>query len=186
MTMSNKPKIIPKKLDNLHNDNDNDNDSSPEEIFNDRFALIKRRCQIGNLITYRKRVHSTIVYPEQEQLKHDSNPESPKNMKNFTIKVKVNVITTIENQEILKKYNELKPPNWPPLEILQRAEGGYQIEIPEKKIINCANQNDKIKQLRWMDKALMCRSCYTTFNEKELQLLFRAMHSVLGDDVYLE
>jgi hypothetical protein len=37
-----------------------------------------------------------------------------------------------------------------------------------------------------MDKALMCRSCYTTFNEKELQLLFRAMHSVLGDDVYLE
>jgi len=184
MTMSNKPKIIPKKLDNLHNDNDND--SSPEEIFNDRFALIKRRCQIGNLITYRKRVHSTIVYPEQEQLKHDSNPESPKNMKNFTIKVKVNVITTIENQEILKKYNELKPPNWPPLEILQRAEGGYQIEIPEKKIINCANQNDKIKQLRWMDKALMCRSCYITFNEKELQLLFRAMHSVLGDDVYLE
>jgi hypothetical protein len=132
MVTPNHPKIIPKKLDNLHNDNDND--SSPEEIFNDRFALIKRRCQIGNLITYRKRVQSTIVYPEQEQLKHDSNPESPKNMKNFTIKVKVNVITTIENQEILKKYNELKPPNWPPLEILQRAEGGYQIEIPEKKL----------------------------------------------------
>ena len=181
MVTPNHPKIIPKNLDNGQQD-----DSSPEEIFNDRFALIKRRSQIGNLISYRTRLQSTIIYPEQEELKHDSNPESPKNMKNFTIKVKVNVIKTNENQEILKKYNELKPPNWPPLEILQRAEGGYQIEIPEKKNIKCANQNDKIKQLRWMDKALVCRRYYTTFNEKELQLLFRSMHSVLGDDVYLE
>jgi len=184
MSMTNKLKIIPKNLDNMQQNN---NDSSPEEIFNDRFALIKRRSQIGSLISYRTRVQSTIIYPaEQEEVKEESNPESPKNMKNFTIKVKVNVIKTNENEEIIKKYNEIKPLNWPPLEMLQRAEGGYQIEIPDKKNIKCANQNDKIKQLRWMNKALICRSCYITFNEKELQLLFRAMHSVLGDNVYLE
>lgn len=184
MSMTNKLKIIPKNLDNMQQNN---NDSSPEEIFNDRFALIKRRSQIGSLISYRTRVQSTIIYPaEQEEVKEESNPESPKNMKNFTIKVKVNVIKTNENEEIIKKYNEIKPLNWPPLEMLQRAEGGYQIEIPDKKNIKCANQNDKIKQLRWMNKALICRSYYITFNEKELQLLFRAMHSVLGDNVYLE
>lgn len=181
-------KIIPKNLDNMQNNNDDD---SREEIFNDRFTLIKRRSQIGNLISYRTSVQSTIIYPEQqeaniEELKDESSPESPTNVKNFTIKVKVNVIKTNENQEIIEKYNELKPLTWPPLEILQRAEGGFQIEIPEKKNIRCANQNDKIKQLRWMDKALVCRGCYTTFNEKELQLLYRAMHSVLGDNVYME
>lgn len=188
MTITNKVKIIPKNLDNMQNNNDDD---SPEEIFNDRFTLIKRRSQIGNLIAYRTRVQSTIIYPQQqaaniEELKYESNPESPTNVKNFTIKVKVNVIKTNENQEIIEKYNKIKPPNWPSLEILQRAEGGFQIEIPEKKNIRCANQNDKIKQLRWMNKALVCRGCYTAFNEKEMQLLFRAMHSVLGDDVYME
>ena len=188
MTMTNKVKIIPKKLDNVQNNNDD----SSEEIFNDRFTLIKRRSQIGNLISYRTRVQTTIIYPEEQQepnveeIKDESFPESPTNVKNFTIKVKVNVIKTNENQEIIEKYNKIKPLNWPPLEMLQRAEGGYQIEIPEKKNIRCANQNEKIKQLRWMNKALICRSCYTTFNEKELQLLYRAMHSVLGDNVYME
>lgn len=183
------PKIIPKKVeDNMQHNNDDD---SPEEIFNDRFALIKRRSQMGNLISYRSRVQSIIIYPEQqepnvEEIKEESFPESPTNVKNFTIKTTLNVIKTNETQEILNKYNEMKPPNWPPLEILQRAEGGFQIEIPEKKNIRCANQNEKIKQLRWMNKALVCRSCYTTFNEKELQILYRAMHSVLSDNVYLE
>jgi hypothetical protein len=181
ITTTKQPKISPK---NLH-DVQFRNDSHTKEIVTHRYALINRGFQIGNLITYRTRVKIANI-TEQEELKNDSNPESSKNMKNLTIKVKVNVIKTNENQEILKKYNEMKHPNWSPLEILQRAEGGYQIEIPEKKNIKCENQNDKIKQLRWVDKALVCRGCYTAFNEKELQLLFRAMHSVLGDDVYLE
>jgi hypothetical protein len=100
--------------------------------------------------------------------------------------VKIDVIKQNENQEIVEKYNELKPANWQPLEILQRAEGGFQIEIPDKKNVKCTNQNDKIKQLRWMNKTLVCRNSYIGFNHVESQLLFRAMHSVLGDNVYLE
>lgn len=174
---TNKPKIIPKKLDNT--------DDSPEEIFTDRYALIKRRSQIGNLITYRTRATSMIVYPEPEEVKEE--PLDVNNLqKKYTIKVKVDVIKANENQEILKKYNEMKPENWPPLQILERAEGGFQIEVPEKKDIKCANQNDKIKQLRWKNKALICYSRYPIFNHVELQLLYKAMRSVLGDNVYTE
>lgn len=187
-TTTNKPKIIPKKLENT--------DDSPEEIFTDRYALIKRRSQIGNLINYRTRGVSMIVYPEQpekesEEVKEEPNQtEEPLDVNNlqqkYTIKVKIEVIKENENQEIVKKYNEVKPPNWPPLQILERAEGGFQIEIPEKKDIKCANENDKIKQLRWRNKALVGYSRYPTFNQVELQLLLRAMCSVLGDNVYTE
>jgi hypothetical protein len=186
---TNKPKIIPKKIENT--------DDIPEEIFNDRFALIKRRSQIGNLINYRTRCVSMIVYPEQpekesEEVKEEPNqteePDDVNNtkFKDYTIRVKIAVIKANENQEILKKYNEMKPENWPPLQILERAEGGFQIEIPEKKNIKCANENDKIKQLRWKNKALVCYNRYPIFNHVELQLLYKAMSSVLGDNVYTE
>lgn len=100
--------------------------------------------------------------------------------------MKVDVIKGYENQEIVKKFNEMKPPDWPPLEILQRAEGGFQIEIPEKKNIKCANQNQKMKQLRWMNKTLVRYKNFISFNDVELQILYKAMHIVLGDNVYLE
>jgi hypothetical protein len=181
-TTTNKPKIIPKKLENT--------DDSPEEIFTDRYALIKRRSQIGNLINYRTRGVSMIVYPEQPEKESEELKEEPLDVNNlqqkYTIKVKIEVIKENENQEIVKKYNEVKPPNWPPLQILERAEGGFQIEIPGKKDIKCGNENDKIKQLRWRNKALVGYSRYPTFNQVELQLLLRAMCSVLGDNVYRE
>jgi ssDNA-binding Zn-finger/Zn-ribbon topoisomerase 1 len=181
-TTTNKPKIIPKKIENT--------DDSPEEIFTYRYALIKRRSQIGNLINYRTRGVSMIVYPEQPEKESEEVKEEPLDVNNlqqkYTIKVKIEVIKENENQEIVKKYNEVKPPNWPPLQILERAEGGFQIEIPEKKDIKCANENDKIKQLRWRNKALVGYSRYPTFNQVELQLLLRAMCSVLGDNVYTE
>ena len=181
-TTTNKPKIIPKKLENT--------DDSPEEIFTDRYALIKRRSQIGNLINYRTRGVSMIVYPEQPEKESEEVKEEPLDVNNlqqkYTIKVKIEVIKENENQEIVKKYNEVKPPNWPPLQILERAEGGFQIEIPGKKDIKCGNENDKIKQLRWRNKALVGYSRYPTFNQVELQLLLRAMCSVLGDNVYRE
>jgi hypothetical protein len=180
---TNKPKIIPKKLDNP--------DDTPEEIFTDRASLIKRRSQIGNLINYRTRTTSMIVYPEQPEKESEEVKEEPLDVNNtkfkdYTIKVKIEVIKANENQEILKKYNEMKPEKWPPLQILERAEGGFQIEIPEKKDIKCANENDKIKQLRWKNKALVCYSRYPIFNHVELQLLYKAMSSVLGDNVYVE
>jgi len=175
-------KITPRNVNDEHKLTNDDYSPSPEDIFNDHNGLVKRRSQIGNLITFRTRTTSSIVYPEPEEVK-----EEPIDIhKSYTIKVKIDVIKWVEKQEIVKKYNKIKPSNWPPLAILERAEGGFQIEIPEKKNMKCANENDKIKQLRWMNKALVCNRHYTTFNHLELQLLFRSMHSVLGDNVYLE
>ncbi len=186
-TTTNNPKIIPKNIDTMQNTND-DERPSYKKTFTDQLGVIRGRSQIGNLITYRSRAISTIIYPEQDPKQElDEVPIDVNNIhKPYIIKVKNDVIKHNETLEILKKYNELKPANWPPLEILQRAEGGFQLEIPEKKHIKCANQNDKIKQLRWMNKTLVCRNSYLAFNHVELQLLFRAMHSVLGDNVYLE
>ncbi len=186
---TNKPKIIPKFVPRKIHKNLENQDDTAEEIFNDRLALIKRKSQIGNLINYRTRATSMIVYPETEQ-EPEEVKEEPLDVNNlqkkYTIKVRVDVIEENKNQEIVKIYNEVKPPNWPPLQILDRAEGGFQIEIPEKKDIKCANQNDKIKQLRWRNKSLVGYSRYPTFNQVELQLLLRAMNSVLGDNVYTE
>lgn len=186
---TNKPKIIPKFVPRKIHKNLENQDDTAEEIFNDRLALIKRKSQIGNLINYRTRATSMIVYPETEQQPEEvkEEPLDVDNLqKKYIIKVKVDIIEENKNQEIVKKYNEVKPPNWPPLQILDRAEGGFQIEIPEKKDIKCANQNDKIKQLRWRNKALVGYSRYPTFNQVELLLLLRAMSSVLGDNVYTE
>ena len=183
-----KQKIIPKIVDTM--ENIEDDTFSSKGIFTSRFALIKGLPQIGNLIVYKKvyrnRMQSTIIYPEQEEVKEEPIELNNTKIKDYKIKVKIDVIKQNENQEIVEKYNEIKPANWQPLEILQRAEGGFQIEIPDKKNVKCRNQNDKIKQLRWMNKTLVCRNSYIGFNHVELQLLFRAMHSVLGDNVYLE
>ena len=184
-----KQKIIPKIVDTM--ENIEDDTFSSKGIFTSRFALIRGLPQIGNLIVYkkvyRKRIQSTIIYPEQEEeVKEEPIELNNTKIKDYKIKVKIDVIKQNENQEIVKKYNEIKPPNWLALEILQRAESGFQIEIPANKNVKCTNQNEKIKQLRWMNKTLVCHRNYPTFNEAELQLLFRAMHSVLGDNVYLE
>ena len=186
---TNKPKIIPKFMPRKIHKNLENQDDTAEEIFNDRLALIKRKSQIGNLISYRTRATSMIVYPETEQQVEEvkEEPLDVNNLqKKYTIKVKIDVIEENKNQEIVKKYNEIKPPTWSPLQILDRAEGGFQIEIPEKKDIKSANRNDKIKQLRWRNKALVGYSRYPTFNQVELQLLLTAMSSVLGDNVYTE
>ena len=183
-----KEKIIPKNVDTIKNIEDDT--FSSKGIFTSRFALITGLPQIGNLIVYKKvyrnRMQSTIIYPEQEEVKEEPIELNNTKIKEYKIKVKIDVIKQHENQEIVKKYNEIKPPNWLALEILQRAESGFQIEIPANKNVKCTNQNEKIKQLRWMNKTLVCHRNYPTFNEAELQLLFRAMHSVLGDNVYLE
>jgi hypothetical protein len=55
------PKIIPKNVDNVQK---NDHDS-PEKIFTYRSIVMKRRPQIGDLIAYRTRRQSIIIYPEQ-------------------------------------------------------------------------------------------------------------------------
>ena len=68
-----KEKIIPKNVDTIKNI-ENDTFSS-KGIFTSRFALITGLPQIGNLIVYKKvyrnRMQSTILYPEQEEVKEE-------------------------------------------------------------------------------------------------------------------
>lgn len=173
-------------------------DPSPDEICTPRYMLIKRRTHIGNLITYRSKAKlNQKIYPEkkEEQEKQekylDTSPEitpenSPQKNKWSVIKVKIEIITGEHYQKIIEEYNELKPPIWPCLERLERAEGGFQIEIPEKKEMKCRNQNDKIKQLRWKNKALVQHHHYITFNDREKEILYNAMRNVFGEDAYVE
>jgi hypothetical protein len=167
-------------------------ESSTDELCNDRYMLIKRRSNIGNLITFRSKTKlDQKIYPEKKEEKPEPPPEitpetSPKTLHWSVIKVKIEVITGQYYKQIIEKYNEMKPSDWPPLERLDRAEGGFQLEIPEKRGIKCRNANDKIKQLRWKNKALVQHNYYITFNERELELLFNAMLDVLGKDVYVE
>uniref|UniRef100_A0A6C0KK28 Uncharacterized protein n=1 Tax=viral metagenome TaxID=1070528 RepID=A0A6C0KK28_9ZZZZ len=168
---------------------------SPNEICNDRYMFIKRGTHIGNLITFRSKAKlDQKIYPEKKEIqeaKPEPPPEitpetSPKTLHWTVIKVKIEIITGEHYKQIIEKYNETKPSNWPPLERLDRAEGGFQLEIPEKRGIKCRNANDKIKQLRWKNKALVQHNNYITFNEGELEILFNAMLDVLGKDVYVE
>ena len=106
--------------------------------------------------------------------------------KQIKIKVNIDVITADQYEEVIKKYNEIKPETWQSLQRLPRAEGGFQIEIPDKKDIKTRNENQKIKQLRWDKKCLVPYQYYLGFNDRETEILYHAMKSVLGDNVFLE
>jgi len=100
----------------------------------------------------------------------------------MSICVTVDIITKEMRSKILEFYNATKPENDPPLEILDRCEGGFQIKILNKQNVNC-DINEKIKQLRWSKKCLVPFNHYPDFSKDETFLLFRSMHSVLGDKV---
>jgi len=137
------------------------------------YELAKTRSQIGNIIVYRSRPNLHI--------------EKIENILDKPIKIKVNmdIITAAQYEKIIEKYNEIKPKSWQPLERLPRAEGGFQLEIPEKKDIKCS-ENQKIKQLRWNKKCLVPYKNYIGFNVRETELLFNTMKSVFGENVTLE
>jgi hypothetical protein len=102
------------------------------------------------------------------------------------IKVLVDTIETSDINKIIEIYNENKPTDAEPLEILDRCEGGFQI-----KISNVSNQlrvdaNDKIKQLRWSSRYLKPYKHYEGFTKIEELLLFLSMKKVLGESVILE
>lgn len=161
-------------------------DSETSEI-----ALTKTRSQIGNIIVYRTRPKLNIEKIDKIQPIDEWKEEPAEKIeyvlnKPIKIKVNVDVITGDQYEQIIKKYNEIKPETWQPLQRLPRAEGGFQLEIPDKKDIKCRNQNQKIKQLRWVKKCLVPYQYYLGFNDRETELLYNAMKSVFGDNVLLE
>ena len=92
-----------------------------------------------------------------------------------TIKV---LTETIEYQPILDYYNSHKEEGEPPLQKLNRAEGGFKIDLPEeqweKDFIGYVDANNKIRQLRWNEGCLVSRF-YKTFTEKQSMLLYEAL-----------
>jgi len=96
------------------------------------------------------------------------------------IKVFVNSIDTETIQKILNYYNSKKFKDEEPLEILDRCEGGFKIQLSYMKDQQC-DENKRIKQLRW-NKGYLLSQGYKSFRYKEEMLLFVALANVLGSD----
>jgi hypothetical protein len=96
------------------------------------------------------------------------------------IKVFIDEIKNEQIQRILAYYNDNKLHDEEPLEILNRCEGGFKIQISYMKEQFC-DENNKIKQLRWHKKYLTSQK-YIDFKYKEKMLLYEALVKVLGSD----
>jgi hypothetical protein len=102
------------------------------------------------------------------------------------IKVLLPSIDNEKIQEILDFYNLKKSSDEEPLELLNRCESGFKIQISYMKGHQC-DENKKIKQLRWSNGYLVSqnKNCivsqnYIGFTEKEQLLLYNSLVTVLG------
>lgn len=102
----------------------------------------------------------------------------------MAIKVFIDYIDAVDYIKILDYYNMNIPYGQPKLEILDRCEGGFQIQDLSAKYETDANM--QIKQLRLKNKRLVPYSTYKGFDKYEETMLFIAMRSVLGNNVTLE
>jgi len=87
---------------------------------------------------------------------------------------------TIEYQPILDYYNSHKEEGELPLQRLDRAEGGFKIDLPEElweKNFNTGyvDANNKIRQLRWNHEGCLVARGYKTFTAKQGMLLYEAL-----------
>jgi hypothetical protein len=95
----------------------------------------------------------------------------------MTIKLLSENIPYNDLENIINYYNN-KLPNEELLELLDRYEGGFKINITSMKNELC-DDNQKIKQLRWNNGYLISKN-YIGFNKNEEKLLFEAMVHILG------
>jgi hypothetical protein len=102
----------------------------------------------------------------------------------MAIKVFIDYIDAVDYIKILDYYNMNILYGQPKLEILDRCEGGFQIQDLSAKYETDANM--QIKQLRWNKKRLVPYSTYRGFDKYEEIMLFIAMRSVLGNNVTFE
>ena len=106
----------------------------------------------------------------------------------MTIQVLQEMITY---QPILDYYNSRKEEGESPLRRLDRAEGGFQIDIPQEQWKKDSNgfidENYKIRQLRWNREGCLVSGGYITFTEKQGNLLYEALvHSLPPGNVVLK
>jgi hypothetical protein len=96
----------------------------------------------------------------------------------MAIRVHTKSIHSDQLQKILDYYNSNKSFDEEPLELLDRCEVGFKIQISYMKNLE-GDENDKIKQVRW-NKGYLVSSKYISFKEKEELLLYDALTHVLG------
>jgi hypothetical protein len=99
-------------------------------------------------------------------------------------------ITKEELTKILEYYNSNKEACENPLKILNRAEGGFEIDIPqdkwEKDLRGFITENTKIQQMRWKNGYLTSMG-YCGFTTKQYMLLYDALvYSLPPGSVILE
>ena len=100
--------------------------------------------------------------------------------KKMSIHVLIDRFTKEQMQATLDHYNANKPAGEFPLEQLDRAEGGFKIELPPEKWVKNSSSalppdaNDKIRQLRWSDGYLKS-SYYKGFTATQYMLLYEAL-----------
>jgi hypothetical protein len=104
------------------------------------------------------------------------------------IRVLVDSIDKETFQKILDYYNSKKEEKENPLERLPRAEGGFQINLPEslweKDYRGFIGENQKIQQVRWKHGRLV--GSHISLNMKQYMLLYDALVHVLPGNVILE
>lgn len=96
----------------------------------------------------------------------------------MTIKVLLQSIEQAKLQQILDHYNKNKLDVEQPLELLDRCEGGFKINIDYMNDKFC-DDNKKIKQLRW-NNGFLVSQYYIPFSKLEEKRLYDALVHVLG------
>ena len=99
------------------------------------------------------------------------------------IKVLVPIIDAETYEKICNHYNNNKEAEETPIQRLDRAEGGFKIELPPDKWkidprFGFADENEKIRQMRWSNGRLVT-SGYVDFTRKQYMLLYESLVAVL-------
>lgn len=94
--------------------------------------------------------------------------------------IKVLVNQSIDYPAVIQYYNSIKPADEYPLEVLDRAEGGFQIKFDRDE--PSYNPNDNIRQLRW-HRGILISKGYIGFTVLQETLLYESLLFVLGNSV---
>ena len=101
------------------------------------------------------------------------------------ISVKFDSISKEECQEVIKYYNKNKLSTDNNLEVLDRAEGGFKINLDLDLYEESYDINKKFKQLRWSKGKILSSGLYIDFSNDEKILLYKSLCHVFGEDKVL-
>ena len=118
------------------------------------------------------------------KIKHtDTDTDTDRHTDSMLIEVLFNEVSY---EDVCDYYNSHKPDEWNPLSRLDRAEGGFSIDIqnyqPDTDNVFSRDPNAKIKQVRWQRKKLCKPAGLIGFSCKETQLLHESLCKVHGQD----